>query len=259
MKSISLFLDTSVLDLADFLLGHDDPEEPSQPPPLFDGEDPPSLHELFDVSLPEDGFDDFSREVNLIFPSDVLDTAERENEDFRCETPVVEVDLECSESMISTTPEGSVGSQEEEEPQEAGPSSLWGPLEPGSSPRPCRACTYHRIESGDPLMKCSLCYMHETYHQVYSKYLFLLPESWAFFCENFSERNFSVFSGPVSPATPIAEEGEEAVPVNNQSTESENSVYFEPASPVAAETGRAARRHSEEPLDLSLPKRRRQH
>lgn len=199
MKTIQLELDESVLELADQLLAQQElPEEP-QVVSLFDGEDPPSLHDLFDVSLPV-GFPDYSEDVELIFPSAVVDQVELENsssqEEFRCETPVVgvdlfssesetqralfsseEVDLTCAESMISTSPESSVGSPEEAEP-EAGPSSRWGPLEPGDSPRPCRACTYHKIESGDPLLKCSLCYMQETYHQVYSKlissFLFLL-------------------------------------------------------------------------------------
>lgn len=171
MKTIQLELDESVLELADQLLAQQElPEEP-QVVSLFDGEDPPSLHDLFDVSLPV-GFPDYSEDVELIFPSAVVDQVELENsssqEEFRCETPVVEVDLTCGESMISTSPESSVGSPEEVEP-EAGPSSRWGPLEPGDSPRPCRACTYHKIESGDPLLKCSLCYMQETYHQVYSK------------------------------------------------------------------------------------------
>nr|QYW15026.1 E1A [Bat mastadenovirus] len=169
MKHITLELDESILELADALLAQQEvPEEP-QVVSLFDGEDPPTLHDLFDVSLPGP-FPDFSPDVELLFPTSVVEEAERQNEEVRCETPVVEVELECNESMISTTPEGSVGTPEEEE-SEAGPSSRWGPLEPGDSPRPCRACTYHRIESGDPTVKCSLCYMKDTYYQVYSKYI----------------------------------------------------------------------------------------
>lgn len=65
-------------------------------------------------------------------------------------------------------------------------------------------------------------------------------------------------SGPVSPAT--SETTEEDV-VNDQPESTADAVYFEPSSPVAVETRSAARRRaadSEGPLDLSLPKRRRQ-
>lgn len=51
---------------------------------------------------------------------------------------------------------------------------------------------------------------------------------------------------------------EEVEVVNDQSAPA---VYFEPSSPVTAETGQAAKRRAQdvdEPLDLSLPKRRRQ-
>ncbi|UYL15001.1 E1A [Bat mastadenovirus] len=176
MKKLALHLDSSILDMADQLLG-EMPETPMDPPldwSVFLGEDPPSLHALFDVTGLED-HPDFSQEVDLIFPSAEVSAAARDEvkeepreEDFRCETPVVEVDLKCDESMISTSPE-SGGSPEEAESPEEGPSSRWGPLEPGDSPRPCRACTYHRIESNDPLVKCSLCWMKSTYYQVYSK------------------------------------------------------------------------------------------
>lgn len=167
MKKITLELDSSILDLADAMWDQQNPEPVVQEVPLFEeGEDPPSLHDLFDVALPE-GHPDYAAAVDLVFPSFELERAEQERREreLRCETPVVEVDLECAESMISTTPEGSVGDPAEEEEPRAGPSSL----SPGDSPRPCRACTYHRIESGDPNIKCSLCYMHDTYYQVYSK------------------------------------------------------------------------------------------
>ncbi|AMB43044.1 E1A [Bat mastadenovirus WIV9] len=227
MKKIELVLDDSILNLADVLLGQDHPEEEPQELSIFSGEDPPTLHDLFDVVLGGD-HPDYSPDVNLIFPTAELEQAEAENEEeVRCETPVVQVDLECNESMISTTPEGSVGSPEREEPEE-GPSSRWGPLEPGESPRPCRDCTYHRVESGDPSLKCGLCYMKDTYYQVYS---------------------------PVSPATPLTTEEDV---VNDQP---EEVVTSAPSSPVAEETGRGARRRpaeAAEPLDLSLPKRRRQ-
>lgn len=65
----------------------------------------------------------------------------------------------------------------------------------------------------------------------------------------------NVFSGPVSPATPLTTEEDV---VNDQT---EDGVYSAPSSPVAEETGRCARRRpaeAAEPLDLSLPKRRRQ-
>lgn len=168
MKKIELVLDDSVLDLADILLGQDPPEEEPQDLSIFSGEDPPTLHDLFDVMLGGD-HPDYSPDVNLIFPTAELEQAEAENEeDFRCETPEVEVDLTCGESMISTSSESSVGSPEKEDPAE-GPSSRWGPLEPGDSPRPCRECTYLKVESCNPEMMCALCYMKATYHQIYSK------------------------------------------------------------------------------------------
>lgn len=164
MKTISLELDSSVLDLADRLLAEVDSGGLEDPISHFSGDGleifsagPPSLHDLFDVSLPAD-HPDYSSDVELIFPSTLLDQVEAENS--RCDTPVVEVDLACNESMISTTPETSEVDSEEA-PED--------PLSPGDGPRPCRACTYHRIETGDPDIKCSLCYMKDTYYQVYSK------------------------------------------------------------------------------------------
>uniref|UniRef100_A0AAU6S565 E1A protein n=1 Tax=Rhinolophus ferrumequinum adenovirus TaxID=3140013 RepID=A0AAU6S565_9ADEN len=161
MKTITLELDPSLLAVADSLLNqvedgglfepdffsteglHEVLESPS-----------PSLHELFDVTVP-DGFQDYSREVELIFPSSAIDHAENETE-VRCNTPVVEIDLACNESMLSSTPSVSEVDAEESSSEE-----------PDSDV--CRDCTRHREESGEPGIKCALCYMKDTYYQVYSK------------------------------------------------------------------------------------------
>lgn len=65
-----------------------------------------------------------------------------------------------------------------------------------------------------------------------------------------------IFKGPVSPASSHGGNVDDVV--NNQP---EDGVYFDSSSPVVITTGCAFKRHpdsEEEPLDLSLPKRRRQ-
>ncbi|ART33358.1 E1A [Deer mastadenovirus B] len=90
--------------------------------------------------------------VNLLFPEPWLEAAEEGADIFGSPnlSPESWIDLSSYDSDVE---------------EMANHFSLDCPEEPG---RECSSCGFHRAQSGVPGIMCSLCYMRQTYHCIYS-------------------------------------------------------------------------------------------
>ncbi len=135
---------------------------------------PPTLHELYDLDVLVDVNDPNEEAVSTFFPESAL-LAAQEGFDLHTpplpilESPLPEpsgipympellpevVDLTCHEP-------GFPPSDDEGEPFALDYAEI-----PGLG---CRSCAYHQRVTGDPEVKCSLCYMRLTSSFIYSKF-----------------------------------------------------------------------------------------
>lgn len=169
-----------------------------EPPRVFEDV---SLHDLFDLDV-EDREDPSQDAVDMMFPESLLFAAE-EGIDIPRDTPpaleppmvlsplrqqrqdmpnlsVGEVNLVCSESSFSSLEEnelekcmaelaasGAASVREQEREEMSGtPFNLDCPELPGYG---CKSCQYHREQTGEADILCSLCYLRRNGVFVYSK------------------------------------------------------------------------------------------
>ncbi len=151
------------------------------PPAHFE---PPTLHELYDLDVVAPS-DPNEQAVSSFFPDSML-LASQEGVELETPPPILVspepptltrqpdrrvgpatmphllpevIDLTCNESGFPPS---------EDEDEEGEQFVLDSVEEPG---RGCRSCQYHRKNTGDPQIMCSLCYMKTTCMFIYSKFV----------------------------------------------------------------------------------------
>ncbi|UDF05976.1 E1A [reindeer adenovirus 1] len=133
--------------------------------------------------------DEWLDAVNLLFPDCWLESSEEGHDIFRSPSlsPESWIDMSSYDSDVE---------------EMSSHFSLDCPEEPG---RECSSCGFHRSQTGTPGILCSLCYMRQTYHCIYSE--FFLERNlrfWLLFGDYMGgviqcDRNLiACFSGPVS-------------------------------------------------------------
>ena len=127
--------------------------------PLCLSGEPSLVPALTAVSVPEEPavqtsseWDECQFDVDMLFPDSLLDSVAEDALPSPSVSPASWLDL---------------GSYDSDVDEENSHFSLDYPAVPGEG---CMSCDFHRVQTGESEALCSLCYMRQTYHCIYSEY-----------------------------------------------------------------------------------------